>query len=92
MKIFGLPPDPYNGVQGMGILALLVAMHIPLMFSRSKKQTKDLASHLTGIAGGIVAGHFLEKKLSGRQMQQNGPQKILAGAESADVRDQNVKP
>ena len=84
MKVFGLPPDPYNGVQGMGILALLVAMHIPLMFSKSK-QNKDLASHLTGIASGILAGHFLEKKLEkGRQLPRQEPIAIASSDEAVE--------
>ncbi|KAH8881268.1 hypothetical protein GQ53DRAFT_754572 [Thozetella sp. PMI_491] len=83
-KVFELPPEPFNGVQGLGILAFVVAMHIPHVLSK-KKHNIDLVSHMVGISTGVLSGHILERKLQ-RQLPQQ--QKIHMG--SAVVGKSNV--
>ncbi|KAH0419747.1 hypothetical protein CcaCcLH18_14304 [Colletotrichum camelliae] len=52
-KILGFPPDPMNGPQGLGFLAVLVGVHIAALFGKGK-QTIDLTSHLCGMLAGLV--------------------------------------
>ncbi|KAK3394779.1 hypothetical protein B0H63DRAFT_461925 [Podospora didyma] len=59
-KVFNLPPDPYNGIQGLGFLGLFVGVNIAHIFA--SKKVWDLGSHFGGMAMGILAGHLLESK------------------------------
>ncbi|KAF9879109.1 hypothetical protein CkaCkLH20_03342 [Colletotrichum karsti] len=52
-KVLGLPPDPMNGPQGLGFIALILGVHIFAIFRRGK-QTIDLASHLCGMLAGMI--------------------------------------
>ena len=63
-KIFGLPPDPYTGVQGMAFLGLFGGVNIWGLFS--KNHTMDIVSHLAGMLIGIIAGHLMEQKKKAR--------------------------
>ncbi|KAK3362730.1 hypothetical protein B0T25DRAFT_418890, partial [Lasiosphaeria hispida] len=59
-KLFGLPPEPFNGVPGMGFIGLLVGLNISAMFAKVPKV--DVVSHLVGMAVGALAGHLLERQ------------------------------
>lgn len=63
-KIFGLPPDPYTGVQGMAFIGLAAGINIWGLFS--KGHLVDVVSHLGGLVAGIIAGHLLEQKKKAR--------------------------
>ncbi|KAL8387839.1 hypothetical protein RB595_009638 [Gaeumannomyces hyphopodioides] len=54
-KVFGLPPDPYDGAQGLGFLALLTA-NVLLQFRRNVRL--DVWSHLAGLLGGVLYGFY----------------------------------
>lgn len=64
-KLFGLPPEPYNGVPGMGFLGLLVGINIAAMFSRH--HSVDIASHLVAMVAGITASRILEERREARR-------------------------
>ena len=50
-KVFGYPPDPISGPQGLGFIGLILGAHlIPLVLKRASNI--DMASHF----GGMVAG------------------------------------
>ncbi|KAI0847544.1 rhomboid-domain-containing protein [Daldinia vernicosa] len=58
-KLFGYPPDPMSGPQGLAFLGLILGMHVLPLFS--KTHNIDIASHLGGILAG-VAGAELAKR------------------------------
>ncbi|ROW11463.1 hypothetical protein VMCG_00942 [Cytospora schulzeri] len=60
-KILGLPPDPYNGVQGLGVIGLIVGMNLIPAF-RGLPGQKDWMSHLAGIATGIGFAELIERR------------------------------
>ncbi|OLN81402.1 Rhomboid protein 1, mitochondrial [Colletotrichum chlorophyti] len=62
-KVLGFPPDPMNGPQGLGFLALILGFHVYAFFGKAR-QTIDLTSHLVGMMAGIV----------GIEMVARGPQ------------------
>ncbi|KAK1711495.1 hypothetical protein BDP67DRAFT_545294 [Colletotrichum lupini] len=57
-KVLGFPPDPMNGPQGLGFIALILGFHIYAFFRRGK-QTIDLTSHLFGMLAGLVGIEFV---------------------------------
>ncbi|KAK0730464.1 hypothetical protein B0H67DRAFT_561769 [Lasiosphaeris hirsuta] len=64
-KLFGLPPEPFNGVPGLGFIGLLAGLNISAMFAKVAKV--DVVSHLVGMAMGALAGHLLERRREARQ-------------------------
>ncbi|GKT41902.1 rhomboid protein 2 [Colletotrichum spaethianum] len=52
-KVLGLPPDPMNGPQGLGFIAMILGFHVYAFFRRGR-QTIDLTSHLFGMLAGLV--------------------------------------
>ena len=67
-KLFGLPPDPMNGVPGLAFIGLVVGLNVAAMFS--KRTNLDVASHLTGLAVGMAAGRMLELKKEARRRER----------------------
>lgn len=65
-KILGLPPDPYNGVQGLGVIGLIVGMNLIPAF-RGLPGQKDWMSHLAGIATGIGFAELIERRRKDRE-------------------------
>jgi rhomboid-like protein len=59
-KIFGLPPDPFNGIQGLGFIAFLAGLNVLALFSKS--HALDVTSHLVGLAWGVASGMVLERR------------------------------
>ncbi|KAK0656516.1 hypothetical protein B0T16DRAFT_399573 [Cercophora newfieldiana] len=66
-KLFGLPPDPANGVPGLAFIGAIVGLNIWAAFSRSARW--DVTSHLVGIAAGMIAGHLMEKKKEAKRLR-----------------------
>lgn len=58
-KILDLPPDPANGIQGLGIIGLIVGLNLIPLFRQLPGQ-KDWISHLAGIATGIGFARLIE--------------------------------
>ncbi|KAK4218690.1 hypothetical protein QBC37DRAFT_411301 [Rhypophila decipiens] len=65
-RIFGLPPEPMNGVPGLAFLGLGVGINIIGLF-RLSVHNIDVIAHLSGAAFGVLAGHFMEKKLKAKK-------------------------
>ncbi|KKY29598.1 putative rhomboid protein 1 [Diaporthe ampelina] len=74
-KILDLPPDPANGIQGLGIIGLIVGLNLIPLFKQLPGQ-KDWISHLAGIATGIGDG---EGTAEGKQrpLRARGPEEVL---------------
>ncbi|KAI1326303.1 hypothetical protein F5Y16DRAFT_410955 [Xylariaceae sp. FL0255] len=54
-KLFGLPPDPISGPQGLGFIGLILGTHLLGAMSKSKAAHKlDLASHIGGMVAAVV--------------------------------------
>ncbi|KAK4449534.1 rhomboid protein 1, mitochondrial [Podospora aff. communis PSN243] len=70
-KLFGLPPDPYDGVPGLAFIGTIIGLNIAAAFSRNAGW--DVASHMVGMAVGIAAGHIMEKKKEAKRLAQEKP-------------------
>jgi rhomboid-like protein len=57
-KILNLPPDPYNGIQGLGFIGLAAGVNIASIFSA--KERLDIASHLVGLTWGCLAASWIQ--------------------------------
>lgn len=68
-KILGLPPDPYQGVQGLGIIGLLVAYFALVPMVRGKGVGTDWKSHLGGMLVGIGCAALMEEKWKAAKAQ-----------------------
>lgn len=69
-KILDLPPDPANGIQGLGIIGLIVGLNLIPVFRRLPGQ-KDWISHLAGIATGIAFARLIEERREGEKKDEN---------------------
>ncbi|KAK2006684.1 hypothetical protein LZ32DRAFT_611028 [Colletotrichum eremochloae] len=63
-KVLGLPPDPMNGPQGLGFIAMILGFHVYAFFRRGR-QTIDLTSHLFGMLAGLVGIELVTRKEEG---------------------------
>jgi rhomboid-like protein len=73
-KILGLPPPPSEGFHGITLLALAVALQLPMLFSKKTILT-DVTAHLVGLSVGIAAAHLLEmKREAQRKLQEKSAQ------------------
>ncbi|KAI0876858.1 hypothetical protein GGS24DRAFT_488342 [Hypoxylon argillaceum] len=52
-KIFGYPPDPISGPQGLGFLALILGIHVMPLITKAGHGI-DIASHFGGILAGVL--------------------------------------
>lgn len=70
-KILDLPPDPANGIQGLGIIGLIVGLNLIPLFRQLPGQ-KDWISHLAGIATGIGFARLIEERREGEKKKDGG--------------------
>ncbi|KAK4101650.1 rhomboid-domain-containing protein [Parathielavia hyrcaniae] len=61
IRVFGLPPPPSEGFQGLTFLGLAVGLNVGAMFTASRL-TVDITSHLVGMGVGILAGRLVEER------------------------------
>lgn len=52
-KVFGYPPDPISGPQGLGFLGLILGTHLVPLFSK-RIHNVDMASHFAGMVTGAL--------------------------------------
>ncbi|KAI0206213.1 hypothetical protein F4808DRAFT_406442 [Astrocystis sublimbata] len=52
-KIFGYPPDPLSGPQGLGFIGLILGIHL-IPFFWKRVSNIDIVSHLGGMLAGLV--------------------------------------
>ncbi|KAL8414152.1 hypothetical protein RB594_005394 [Gaeumannomyces avenae] len=72
-KVFGLPPDPYDGAQGLGFLALLAA-NVLMQFRRNVML--DVWSHLAGLLGGVLYGFYFSGLARDRSSAGGGKKEL----------------
>lgn len=87
-KILDLPPDPANGIQGLGIIGLIVGMNLIPIFRRLPGQ-KDWVSHLAGIATGIAFARLIEERREGEKKNNEEPK--LEGQSASRVSEDTDK-
>jgi rhomboid-like protein len=68
-RIFGLPPPPREGVQGLSILAFGAAVNIGGIFTAQRFKV-DFTAHLVGIGVGMVAAHLVERRRLATQREK----------------------
>ncbi|KAK4242380.1 hypothetical protein C8A03DRAFT_29479 [Achaetomium macrosporum] len=68
-RMFGLPPPPSEGFQGLSILALMAAINIGGIFTAQRFKV-DFTAHLVGIGVGIVAAHLVQRRKLARQREK----------------------
>ncbi|KAI0889426.1 uncharacterized protein GGS22DRAFT_153874 [Annulohypoxylon maeteangense] len=61
-KLFGYPPDPMSGPQGLYFIALILGLHVLPLISK-KAHNLDVASHLLGLLGGVVSADLVKKHM-----------------------------
>lgn len=59
-KILGLPPDPYEGMQGLGIIGSVMAFFALVPMVRMQGGGVDWMSHLVGMLTGIGCASLME--------------------------------
>ncbi|KAI1415603.1 rhomboid-domain-containing protein [Hypoxylon sp. FL1857] len=61
-KLFGYPPDPMSGPQGLAFLGLILGLHI-LPFISKRGHSIDIASHMGGLVAGMAGAEFVKKHM-----------------------------
>ncbi|KAL7628341.1 hypothetical protein AAE478_002543 [Parahypoxylon ruwenzoriense] len=61
-KLFGYPPDPMSGPQGLAFIGLMLGMHIFPLFSK-RAHNLDVASHIGGILAGGIGADLAKKHM-----------------------------
>ena len=87
-RIFGLPPEPMNGIPGLAFLGLAVGINIIGLF-RLSVHSIDVIAHLSGAVFGCIAAHLIEKKqeakraaLQEKKKETGGPAPSLKPSDS----------
>ncbi|KAK3330141.1 hypothetical protein B0H66DRAFT_489395 [Apodospora peruviana] len=83
-KVFGLPPDPMQGVQGLGFLGLAIGLNVAMLFRSVTTHNVDVVSHFGGMAVGILAAHLVEKKKEVAGRPQHFIKPVAARTDVAD--------
>ncbi|KAI0899449.1 hypothetical protein F4806DRAFT_452730 [Annulohypoxylon nitens] len=61
-KLFGYPPDPWSGPQGLSFIGLILGLHVLPLISR-KAHGLDTVSHLAGLLGGVVSAELIKRQM-----------------------------
>ncbi|KAI0506877.1 hypothetical protein F5B22DRAFT_622386 [Xylaria bambusicola] len=73
-KIFGYPPDPLSGPQGLGFIGLILGVHLIPLFLR-RTNNIDMASHFGGMLAGALgidlARQYMDYKARARAERLN---------------------
>ncbi|KAI5862568.1 hypothetical protein GGS23DRAFT_570809 [Durotheca rogersii] len=80
-KLFGYPPDPMSGPQGLAFIGLILGMHLLPLIAR-RPHSIDIPSHFGGIAAGWAGAEFLRRRMDA---------KARARAERLKIADTQVR-
>ncbi|KAI1403065.1 rhomboid-domain-containing protein [Hypoxylon fuscum] len=61
-KLFGYPPDPMSGPQGLAFIGLILGLHLVPLISK-KGHNIDIASHIGGMLAGGVGVDLIKKHM-----------------------------
>ncbi|KAI0171943.1 hypothetical protein GGR52DRAFT_548400 [Hypoxylon sp. FL1284] len=65
-KIFGYPPDPMSGPQGLAFIGLILGMHF-IPFVSTKVHNIDIPSHIAGMAAGVIGADLIKKHMDAKK-------------------------
>lgn len=69
-KVLGLPPDPLQGLQGLGVIGLLMSFFALVPMVRKQGGNVDWMSHLVGMLTGIGCASMLEGRWKAHRVAQ----------------------
>ncbi|KAK4648641.1 uncharacterized protein QC761_112000 [Podospora bellae-mahoneyi] len=75
-RIFGFPPPPSEGLQGIVFLAFVVATNISFLFSRAARSRIDVTSHFAGLAAGVAAGEWILRRKEAEKKARMEPMAV----------------
>ncbi|OTA56418.1 rhomboid-domain-containing protein [Hypoxylon sp. EC38] len=81
-KLFGYPPDPMSGPQGLAFIGLILGLHIVPLFSR-RGHNIDIASHLGGLLAGAVGADLVKKNMDEKARIRAEKLKTMGALEKA---------
>ncbi|KAK5633095.1 hypothetical protein RRF57_008809 [Xylaria bambusicola] len=88
-KIFGYPPDPLSGPQGLGFIGLILGVHLIPLFMR-RGSNVDMASHFGGILVGALgidmARQYMDYKAQARAKRLN------MGLQTTTIEEKSISP
>lgn len=61
-KLFGYPPDPLSGPQGLAFIGLMLGLHIFPLFSK-RARSVDIPSHLGGLVAGVIGADLVKRHM-----------------------------
>ncbi|KAI4869955.1 rhomboid-domain-containing protein [Hypoxylon rubiginosum] len=64
-KLFGYPPDPMSGPQGLAFIGLILGLHI-VPFLSKRAHSVDTASHLGGMLAGVTGMELVKKHMDAK--------------------------
>ncbi|KAK7964049.1 hypothetical protein PG996_008261 [Apiospora saccharicola] len=90
-KIFGYPPDPWKGPQGIIFLGLLLGLNLSALFSK-KRATMDIPSHLGGFVAGAWGVDLVLKRIDDRARVRAEKLKTMGMLDKALEQKTGTKP
>ncbi|KAI0815473.1 hypothetical protein GGR55DRAFT_347528 [Xylaria sp. FL0064] len=89
-KVFGYPPDPISGPQGLGFIGLILGLHLGPLFLK-RVNNVDMASHFGGMLAGAlgidIARQHMEHKARARAARLSN-----TGAPNVVVEKKKISP
>ncbi|XXG98630.1 hypothetical protein Hte_004955 [Hypoxylon texense] len=64
-KLFGYPPDPMSGPQGLAFIGLILGLHV-VPFISKKAHNVDVASHLGGMWAGMAGMELVKRHMDAK--------------------------
>lgn len=81
-KLFGYPPDPMSGPQGLAFIGLILGLHVIPLFSK-KGHNIDIASHMGGLLAGAVGADLVKKHMDEKARIKAEKLKTMGALEKA---------
>lgn len=90
-KVLGLPPDPLQGLQGLGVIGLLLSFFALVPMVRGQGGNVDWMSHLVGMLTGIGCAAMMEGHWRAYKVDQVLDEKTQDSKESIAQADERLK-
>lgn len=90
-KIFGYPPDPWKGPQGVIFLGLLLGLNISALWSK-RRNMMDIPSHLGGFLAGALGVDLVRKRMDERARVRAEKLKTMGVLDKALEQKTGTKP
>lgn len=80
-KVLELPPEPFGGIQGLGCIAMMVALNVGM-----SRAGADVVSHFGGLAFGIAMAELVKRRKEAPAEEE--PEKVENVSKSAATTEQ----